>query len=401
MFDVTMGAYDGAEICELVGCFILASLPAKYKKSDIGLYRDDGLGVQKTRNGQHGENIKKDFQKVFQKYDLEIIIQCNMKSVDYLDVTLDLSTGVYRPFRKPDNELSYVHVHSNHPPVILKQIPLSIQNRLSNLSSNEEIFKETVPYYDEALKRSGYNHNFVYTPKKNTGQRRNRKRNIIWFNPPYNNNIATDIGKQFLNLTKRHFPKNHKFHKIFNKNNVKVSYSCMPNMKAVINMHNTKISSSSEIINDNSTCNCAQKQNCPLQQGCLVKGVVYEATVTSDLHNYGEKRYIGLCESTFKKRYTSHKSTFNLERYRNNTALSAEIWRIKDLNGHPGVSWRIIRKAKPYTPNNKRCNLCLAEKFEIANFPGRNLLNKRSEIIAKCRHRRKFQLDIFEPPDVD
>ena len=98
------------------------------------------------------ERIKKDFQKVFQKYDLEIVIQCNMKTVDYLDVTLDLNTGCYRPYHKPNNELSYVHIHSNHPPVILKQIPLSIQNRLSNLSSNEDIFKATIPYYKDALK---------------------------------------------------------------------------------------------------------------------------------------------------------------------------------------------------------------------------------------------------------
>ncbi|XP_066929005.1 uncharacterized protein [Clytia hemisphaerica] len=67
--------------------------------------------------------------------------------------------------------------------------------------------------------------------------------------------------------------------------------------------------------------------------------------------------------------FTSHKSNFNIERYRNNTALSAEVWRIKDLNGQPTVSWRTIRKSKAFTPDTKRCNLCLAEKFEIANYP--------------------------------
>lgn len=323
-----------------------------------------------------------------------------MKTVDYLDVTLDLNSGCYRPYHKPNNELSYVHVHSNHPPVILKQIPLSIQNRLSNLSSNEDIFNATVPYYEDALKRSGHNHKFEYTPKQNNNRRRkNRKRNIIWFNPPFNNNVATDIGRQFLNLVKKHFPRGHKFNRIFNKNSIKVSYSCMPNMKSIINMHNKKVLSTNENTNENQTCNCTQRQLCPMQQNCLVKSIVYEATVTSDLLNYGERKYIGLCESTFKKRFTSHKSNFNLERYRNNTALSAEVWRIKDLNGEPTVSWRTIRKSKAFTPDTKRCNLCLAEKFEIANYPGKNLLNKRSEIIAKCRHRRKFQLDIFEPPD--
>ena len=399
LFDVTMGAFDGAEICELVGCFILSTIPAKYNKKDIGLYRDDGLAVLKNKSGPQCERIKKDFQKLFKKHDLDIIIQCNMKTVDYLDVTLDLNTGTYRPYHKPNNEINYVHVKSNHPPTILKQIPLSIQNRLSNLSANETIFNEALPYYDDALKRSGYNHKFKYEPKQPNQRRKNRKRNIIWFNPPFNNNIVTNIGRQFLNLIKKHFPRNHRFNKIFNKNNIKVSYSCMPNMKSIINMHNKKIMSANTNTTNNRSCNCTNKDQCPLQQNCLVENVVYEATVNSNIENYKEKKYIGLCESTFKKRYSSHKTTFNLERYRNNTALSAEIWRIKDRNGQPNVTWRIIRRAKAYSPETQRCNLCLAEKFEIANFPGRNLLNKRSEIIAKCRHRRKYQLDTFNPPN--
>ena len=45
LFDVTMGSYDEAEICELVGMFVLAQLPAKYRQDNTGLYRDDGLGV--------------------------------------------------------------------------------------------------------------------------------------------------------------------------------------------------------------------------------------------------------------------------------------------------------------------------------------------------------------------
>ena len=50
-----------------------------------------------------------------------------------------------------------------------------------------------------------------------------RKRNIIWFNPPFSKNVATKIGRYFLNLVDKHFPRDHKFHKIFNRNNIKVS----------------------------------------------------------------------------------------------------------------------------------------------------------------------------------
>ena len=157
--------------------------------------------------------------------------------INYVNVHSNHPPNVH----KPGNEINYVNVHSNHPPNVIKQIPLSIQKRLSNLSSNEEIFKQATPYYTAALQRSGYDHKFEYKPNTRNQRRNNRKRNIIWFNPPYNNNIATNIGRYFLNLIKKHFPRQHKFHKIFNKNNVKISYSCMPNMKSVINGHNTNI----------------------------------------------------------------------------------------------------------------------------------------------------------------
>ena len=59
---------------------------------------------------------------------------------------------------------------------------------------------------------------------------RKRNRNIIWFNPPFSKNVATKIGRYFLNLLDKYFPRDHKFHKILNRNNIKVSYSCMPNI---------------------------------------------------------------------------------------------------------------------------------------------------------------------------
>ena len=40
-----MGCYDGAEVCELVGSFILNKLTSIVNKSGIGLYREDGLGI--------------------------------------------------------------------------------------------------------------------------------------------------------------------------------------------------------------------------------------------------------------------------------------------------------------------------------------------------------------------
>ena len=110
LFDVTMGAYDGAEVCELVGIFMLNKISEKYNKNDVGLYKDDGLAVFKNISGLESERIKKNFQSLFKKYGLEIIIKCNKKVVDYLDVTFNLKDGTYKPCHKPDNKITYINV---------------------------------------------------------------------------------------------------------------------------------------------------------------------------------------------------------------------------------------------------------------------------------------------------
>ena len=66
-------------------------------------------------------------------------------------------------------------------------------------------------------------------------------RKIIWFNPPYSRSEKTNIVKNFLHLLVKHFPVNNKMHKIFNKNTVKVSHSCMKTMDSIISGHNCNI----------------------------------------------------------------------------------------------------------------------------------------------------------------
>ena len=180
---------------------------------------------------------------MFKDNQLHITIQCNLKIVNYLDVTFNLSNVTYRPFCKTNNEITYMHKESNHPPSILRQIPLSIESRLSKHSSNEKIFKESAQIYQEALKKSGYDHQLIYQKSINNKKEgtKQRKRKIIWFNPPYSKNVVTKVGNHFLKLINKHLPRNHKLYKLFNKNNVKVSYSCMPNIKNIINTHNKKI----------------------------------------------------------------------------------------------------------------------------------------------------------------
>ena len=72
----------------------------------------------------------------------------------------------------------------------------------------------------------------------------------------YSKNATTRIAQSFLHLD-IHFPKNHTFNKIFNKNNVKVSYSCMQNFKAIISNHNMNILHQNKEMKDE--CNCKNK----------------------------------------------------------------------------------------------------------------------------------------------
>ena len=63
LFDVTMGAYDGAEVCELVGTYMLSLISKKYNKRDFELYRDGGLGVTKNKSGPETEKNKEKHTK--------------------------------------------------------------------------------------------------------------------------------------------------------------------------------------------------------------------------------------------------------------------------------------------------------------------------------------------------
>ena len=194
MFDVTMGSFDGAEVCELIDLFLLNSLSEKYGKNNVGLYRDDGLVLLRNANGPQSERTRKDITREFKKQGLNISINTNLKICNLLDVTLNLSDGTYYPYRKPNNETLYIDSNSNHPPTIIK--------------------------------------------KKTSSHR------------------PTDL----LNLVDKQFPKNHWYNKIFNKNNIKVSYSCTDNLQTIFKKHNRKILEISKKPSTENNCNCRKKK---------------------------------------------------------------------------------------------------------------------------------------------
>ena len=151
----------------------------------------------------------------------------------------------YKPFHKLNSQINYIHRESNHPPSTIKQLSLSVESHLSKLSSDENVFIQAASVYQEALKRAGYNHKLShntsdkYNSKNNNKNNnnnnnsnnnhnknsnnnnnnnndnnnhhprrgKNRNRNIICFNPRFSKNLASKIGRYFLNLVESSRPK--------------------------------------------------------------------------------------------------------------------------------------------------------------------------------------------------
>ena len=192
----------------------------------------------------------------------------------------------------------------------------------------------------------------------------------------------------------KHFPENHRYHKIFNRNTVKVSYSCMDNMECIIKQHNTKILQAGPV--ETPRCDCRRPEDCPLDGQCNSTNVNYLATVnhTDRRGRDVTKNYIGVTEPEFKKRFRVHTHTFNNRGTKNETTLSKYIWKIKDegITDYT-VKWSILKRTAGYNRSSKKCGLCLMEKLLICEYPNpESLLNDRSELVSKCRHFNKHLL---------
>lgn len=92
LFDITMRSFDEAEICKIVGIYLLEKLSKLFLKENIGLYRDHGLATVNSRSGQVLDRMKNDIISILKLEDL-MKIYC-------LDDTLNLVRGKYIPFKQ-------------------------------------------------------------------------------------------------------------------------------------------------------------------------------------------------------------------------------------------------------------------------------------------------------------
>ena len=313
-----------------------------------------------------------------------------LTKVDFLDVSMNLLDESFKPFRKPNDTPIYVHKLSNHPPHISKNIPKAIGKRINQLSSNEEIFNNSKHDYEVALKKSGYNQNLIYNPNINSNKRKNgrrRRREEIWFTPPYNASLKTNIGMEFLKLVDKHFPKNKILNKIFNRKTIKIGYSCTSNMGNIIANHNRKIMNKQEKEKNERLCNCREDNTCPLSKKCMMKNIVYKATLQNSNVNY-----VGMTTTTFKERLYNHTHSFKTYTKRKSTALAMYVWENK-LNPAPSIKWRKLKQCRPYRPGQSSCDICTSEKVElIAHCKDPKNINKKTDLGTRCIHKKNFQL---------
>ena len=207
-----------------------------------------------------------------------------------MNVTLDLNSGSFKTFGKEGDTLAYVNKDSNHPPSITRNLPKGINRLLSDTNSSETLFEASAPPYQAALDAAGYKRKLSYQPRAEEEQvgarRRNRKRRVTWFNPPFSLNCTTNIPKLFMAIIAECFPPGHILRSSFNANTVKVSYRTMTNMAQVLSKHNAKvIAKNRPTPTVEEGCNCLDKPACPMPGKCQTQGVVY---IKGHCHPHGQ-----------------------------------------------------------------------------------------------------------------
>ena len=141
------------------------------------------------------------------------------------------------------------------------------------------------------------------------------------------------------------------------------------------------------------------KSTCPLNGQCQTQDIIYKCTVSTSVNP--DKVYLGTAEGDFKKRYHNHAKSFRNKRYTNDTSRSKYIWEIKEKHQeNPSLKWSVVKTVPAYSNIVKKCLLRLHEKLEIVHYPHpEELLNKRSELVSKCRHARTYLSNNYKAND--
>ena len=97
-----MGSFNGVEICDLVGLFLLNELNNSniFNHNEFGLYRDDGIAVIRSKFPRTAENTTKKLIKLFKNFDFKITVESGLVQTNFLDVSFNILNSSYRPYSK-------------------------------------------------------------------------------------------------------------------------------------------------------------------------------------------------------------------------------------------------------------------------------------------------------------
>ena len=97
-----------------------------------------------------------------------------------------------------------------------------------------------------------------------------------------------------------------------------------------------------------------------------------------------------VCETIFKLQYRNHNKSFNHRKSKSDTELSNEFWKINYNKRNTNITWETLDRRQAYNTSSKRCLICLNEKLKIVLHKYNNMSKKRTEILNRCRHRKKY-----------
>lgn len=143
---------------------------------NTGLYRNDCLIVTHDLNGHKLDKLKKNLITFSQRTGLQITININLTSVDFLDNNLDLQLNKFKPHLKPNEKLCYISKESNHLAVTLTTLVNNVRTWIPSISSDEVAFQNAAPYYNSALRRRGFSEK-IQLNQVNSTNNRTRKTN--------------------------------------------------------------------------------------------------------------------------------------------------------------------------------------------------------------------------------
>ncbi|GAB1597860.1 hypothetical protein Ahia01_000062700, partial [Argonauta hians] len=449
-YDIPMGASDPAQVTDLVGLFLLKEINYHFPRLQGGAYRDDFLFIVNS-TARNFENIKKEIHGFFNRQGLSVEIGIETRTINYLDSTLNLDELRCEPYHKPREKLSYISQSSNHTQHVKVALTNSIATRISGLSHDLDTFNRHADRYNRALQAAGYNTKITFDPTKSpnpkihtdnrntrpnynrtntthdtidshrgTGRKLRNNRNkqdyrepskkyknkeVIWFNPPYNLNVKTKVGKLFFEVLESSIPKEHRYRCILNRNIIKLSYATVPNIKNYIDRSNSKKLKEHDKLLANTTnphtitqiqehnttkhCNCRNTSECPAGGECWKSNLVYKCEVTSN--NNTKRIYLGQTSNIWKKRLANHISSFSNPNTKNATSLARHIWELKTKAIPYNISWSIIKHARPTNKMKGMCPLCTSESICILRHRNpEQVLNREGELAQLCIHKRKL-----------